>query len=359
MMPKIPRRIRHVSAVVCAVALLPSIAEAQAGPAPGDLRIGVAGSFLPNLGFELGMERVIRRSSTSILSAEVRIMNQFLDDKAIVDDGDPEAGPWYQVRAGLARASSPDEDRRVTTAFGAVWLRAEGDPNWIQEPGDYAGLYAAVGFVADLTPTISMGPEATLMGVTHTDRFALVRPIPQVNWRGSVRLGRAESGDPNGAVTPTPPDDSPAPRDVYIGGSGGFSPGLGWGLHFGQVLHRGVRATWSVEAMVALQNGGDRLYFNEPGEWAQVRIGARATFPPSSSRRWTVRAGAAWVTTTAANDFLRETDHVGVYGGLGYEYVIGRIITGPEVALLLVTEEDRADPRAVPQLTWHVSLGFF
>jgi hypothetical protein len=141
--------------------------------------LGLAPSFLPNLGLAATGSAVVGRSATHEWRAETRFTYQFLDDKDLADNGFPPAGDWTQLELGL-RADGPSEERlRWSWRFGAVGFRAHGEPNIVEEPGDYYGLYAGVGRFADLGRGFSFGPELTLIAATGPDPRVL---IPQITW---------------------------------------------------------------------------------------------------------------------------------------------------------------------------------
>lgn len=351
----------HRAARIPALTLLVTAACASPGPAPTgspphpagpDTYVDASGSFLPNLGAGLGIGRVLRRSPEGSRSLEVDLTYQFLDDEDFVDDDNPKAGPWYQLRAGLRDASAPDRPRHTTTRLGAVWLRAEGEPNVIQEGGDYLGLYGGIGVEADLLPRLAVGPEVTVLLITRTTKLSVARPVPQINWHATLKLGHGGGS--------SAPAERPQPGELSLGASAMVSPGLGGELEVGQVLRESPGVTWSFEVLAALQSPGDALFFEGDGRWAQARAGLKAAFQPSARGHWTVRGGVVWLRSTAPNRFLDHvlSDYIGPYGGVGWEYdLTTRLSTGPEMNLMLVGSEGTGRFGLVPQLLWHVSVG--
>lgn len=305
-------------------------------------------SFLPNLGLGIGAGRVFARTADDIWSFEVQGTYQFLDDASIADDGNPEAGDWLQLRAGFKASSNPRGRRHFTKRFGAVVFDAAGDPNIVQEPGTYWGVYGGLGFETDLTPTLTVGPELSVLVTTREDEFEFARPVPQLTWHAIVWLG----GNRGTCLTRAPLGE------LYVGGHAIASPGLGGGLEAGQVFSRSSVATWSLEVLGSYQDASDALAFEEDGKWAQIRGGVKAAFQPCACGHWTARAGVVWLRSTARNEFLDRTgDHVGAYLGGGYEWDIGRrFATGPEVALLMVAREGSSSFEPVVQAHWHFIL---
>ena len=66
-------------------------------------------------------------------------------------------------------------------AVGVAWFRARGEPNIVQEPGDYEALYAGFGFETHLTESITMGPELSLM-LALREKSSSFDFVPQFNW---------------------------------------------------------------------------------------------------------------------------------------------------------------------------------
>lgn len=325
--------------------------ESKDGPFRPTTWVGGGPSFLPNLGLQLGVGRTIGAGPTTTRALELHGAWQFLDDEDFADDGNPRAGPWYQVRGGVRWSSARDpagSRRHLITRLGGVWIRAEGEPNIVQEGGDYVGVYGGVGFETDLTPRVAVGPELTVLAITRTTGLSVARPVPQVNWHVRVRPGSAPAD---------PSRSPPLPRgELYGGVSAVVSPGVGGGVLLGQVFAREPGTTWAVEVSAAAQPPGSRLFFEEDGRWAQVQVGVKASLTPDRRGRWTGRGGAVWLRSTASNPFLDvRADHIGGYVGVGYDYdLTDALSTGPELNLMLVSYEQEVAFHLVPQLRWHV-----
>lgn len=308
-------------------------------------------SFLPNVGGGLAGGRVLGVGDGSSFAAEIDAIWQFIDDEAFIDDGHPAAGDWYQVRGGVKSSKAMRGGRRRTLRLGAVWFRANGVPNLVQEPGDYWGTYGSLGFESRLSAQHAVGPELALMLVVGGDEPSL-RIVPQVLWRATRWAERPSGVTQNGA-------SRRPPGEIYASTSAVALPGAGAVLGVGQVFARTSLATWSVEGSAGLQHAREGAYFHESGRWGQVRIGAKAAFDPGARGHWAVRAGVMWLRTTAANDFTRLVgDHVGVYLGGGYEYELtARLSVGPETTLAVLSNEKPWNLQVLPQLRWHFVLG--
>ncbi len=312
-------------------------------------------SFMPNVGLGIGGGRVLRQSSVQTLSAEVLGTWQFLDDEAFIDDGNPPAGDFFQVRVGLKSSLAPRARRHVVFRTGAVWFQASGEPNIVDEPGDYYGLYGSVGFETDISPCLTLGPELALMAVTPTSEFS-VEPVPQLNWHLTWHPGRATF---HGVGAHAPAVRRPPLSEFYGGISAALLPGVGGGFCGGHVFARSRLAVYSFEMLAAFQSGGQTLAFEDGGMWGQLRGGGKMCLLPCCRWHPTARAGLGWIRSTASNEFLSaNSDYFGAYVGLGVEYDISRqLSTGPEVSLMMVTRENTDfSLELVPQVHWHVTV---
>jgi hypothetical protein len=154
-----------------------------AGPAT----LALAPSVLPNLGLVAGVSAPLAPSSRYEL--EARLTEQFLDDKTFADNDFPEAGDWSQLELGLVRLTW-SEERAWSTRFGLIAFRARGEPNLVDEAGDYLGAYVGVGRFTRFAPGLAFGPELALIFASGDDPRVLV---PQITWglRWTPGLGRA------------------------------------------------------------------------------------------------------------------------------------------------------------------------
>jgi hypothetical protein len=141
---------------------------------------GFSGSLLPNAGFALEAGAVWRRDPDFTWSWEIEGTYQFLDDKVLVDNDTRPFDDWIQVQAGVKASSHPRTRRNWTGRAGLVYFRANGEPNIVDDEGDYFGLYGGLGFETDLTDCLTMGPELSVMIVTGADTDVVL--VPQFNW---------------------------------------------------------------------------------------------------------------------------------------------------------------------------------
>lgn len=148
--------------------------------------MGLAPSVLPNLGLMASLAVPLKARREHHL--ELRFTDQFLDDKTLADDGNPEAGNWAQIDLGWLRLSPASRGWSARLALTA--FEARGEPNLLDEPGEYWGLVAGLGWFEELAPGWWLGPELALIGASGPDPFVL---IPQLTW-GLRWRGRSEAG---------------------------------------------------------------------------------------------------------------------------------------------------------------------
>jgi hypothetical protein len=135
-------------------------------------------SVLPNLGLALTGSVPLQVGRSGEARLEARFTDQFLDDKNIAPNGDPRAGDWTQLDLGV-RWNQHGERRFWTLRAGLTGFRARGEPNLIDEPGRYVGVYAGVGRRTWLGEHLAFGPELTLIAAHGDDPRVLV---PQITW---------------------------------------------------------------------------------------------------------------------------------------------------------------------------------
>ena len=143
---------------------------------------GLGFSALPNAGLAGSVAKRVRRDATKDWFAQLELTQQFFDYSDVTGDGNPAAGDWTQVQAGLKLLYGPDEKRHWIARFGAVWFEARGEPNIVNHPGEYWGAYVGVGFETRITEHLLIGPELTVMPAYDFDGHH-VAIVPQLTWR--------------------------------------------------------------------------------------------------------------------------------------------------------------------------------
>ncbi|MDP6940999.1 MAG: hypothetical protein QGH51_03135 [Planctomycetota bacterium] len=120
---------------------------------------------MPNIGLTMGGGQVFSSEANGDAKAVELIGTwQPIDDEFFANDGNPAAEDWSQVSLGINQYNL-EERRRWHLRYGVVWARAEGEPNMVQLPGDYNGVYAAYGFSTEYKEGWRIGPELQLNAI--------------------------------------------------------------------------------------------------------------------------------------------------------------------------------------------------
>jgi hypothetical protein len=115
--------------------------------------IGIVG--LPSVGGQLTGGQYFSKSCEKYdFAFELRAAVEGGDDSATQDGG------FYQVQMGVKQILSPGHAEHLFFRYGLTWFRANGDPEIIDEPGDYFGAYGGVGYEWRLGKRWWIGPEA-------------------------------------------------------------------------------------------------------------------------------------------------------------------------------------------------------
>ncbi|HED64539.1 MAG TPA: hypothetical protein ENJ09_03185 [Planctomycetes bacterium] len=138
-----------------------ALAAGCASPLGGrDLELGAGLSAIPGAGASVSFSQRMHSGPSGRIDAIVDLTHQRVD-RAVGAHGRVGNG-FDQVRAGLRWRSTPDEPETWALRGGIAWLRAEGDPLLLSEPGDYGGGFLGIGYEWSLSPHLVCGPELTL-----------------------------------------------------------------------------------------------------------------------------------------------------------------------------------------------------
>jgi hypothetical protein len=123
-----------------------------------DLYAGVGVAGIPSIGGQVtGGQWFSKSSEKSDFAFELR---------AVVEGGDDSAtqnGGFYEVQMGVKQVLSPGYDNHLYFRYGLQWFRAIGNPNIVDDPGDYFGAFGSVGYEWRLGKRWWFGPEATMI----------------------------------------------------------------------------------------------------------------------------------------------------------------------------------------------------
>jgi hypothetical protein len=144
-------------------------------------------SALPQIGVSAGVGRIVSRTDLSDWAIEAEGTFQFIDDSDFVDDGHGGTGDYWQARLGVKRFLSPGHKRSAFFGAGFVAIKAEGDgsePLILEPAGNYWGAYGQGGFLLQLSPRWSAGPDMRFFIVGgHGVQF-----VPQFTWQFLFRF---------------------------------------------------------------------------------------------------------------------------------------------------------------------------
>jgi hypothetical protein len=169
----------HSSILRLGLALAP-LAATGCGSPGRRASFGLAPSLLPNVGLAASLALPLEppAESEGRGHVELRFTDQFVDDKTFADDGDPEAGNWTQLDLGWIELP-PSDTGGWSFRAGLTGFRARGEPNLVEESGDYVGVYVGAGRFTTLGPDWLFGPELALIVATGPDDRVV---IPQITW---------------------------------------------------------------------------------------------------------------------------------------------------------------------------------
>ncbi len=342
----------------CQPALSDEIAKSAfahtAEPDSGDTYYGAGGHLIPSIGASIHGGRVIRRTKDWTLALEAELMGHFIDDEAFVDDGNPAADPFIQLKTGVKFRSNPSGFRHWTARAGLTYFYAGKDPNIVQDEGSYLGVYGGIGYETDITQNITVGPELSLTVASKADEIDFSHGVvPTLSWRVTWWPGG------NGCSL----DRWRKPGELYMDLAAMALPSIGGGFGFGQVFSREDGKTWSFEALAGLQSLDDgTLWADSDGEFGQFRGGVKVAFADRGMGHWVGRAGLAFLRNTGEIQGFSDTgDYFGGYVGIGYEFEINKWLTmGPEISLTVADKEGLSDIdiEVLPQFLWHVIIKF-
>jgi len=160
-----------LSAAGCASPLGGEEIELAAGPVVGP-GVGILAS---------GSQRMLEGRRID-LHVEAGLAHQGLDDD-VDHRGRRVTKGWDQVFLGLKAVRGTDEGHRWVARAGAVWLRAQGDPVFLDEPTDYGGVFFGVGYEHRLSEHLSTGPDFALIGAFPEAAGGGAGVVPQLAWR--------------------------------------------------------------------------------------------------------------------------------------------------------------------------------
>ncbi len=114
----------------------------------GEVYAGASALASPAPGFGVEVGQVFARPSYATWSFEVEAGWQDLGESF---EGGTGSGQWGQVQGGAKASFLPCKRWHPTARAGLAWFRATEDTEFIDEAGDYVGVYAGLGLEYDVT----------------------------------------------------------------------------------------------------------------------------------------------------------------------------------------------------------------
>jgi hypothetical protein len=139
----------------------------------------------PALGGAIHGGQVFARTPAATWSFEIEVGLQDLDATVW---GDADGGDtWGQVQGGVKASLRPCARSHPTARAGVTWFRTTGSTDFVEDAGDYVGLYGGIGWEWDLGSGFTTGPELSALLVSQEGEFEPV-VVPQLQWHFIVRF---------------------------------------------------------------------------------------------------------------------------------------------------------------------------
>lgn len=142
-----------------------------------DLDLALAAHALPGVGGGVGLSQRMGTFAGQRLDFEIALMHQELSEAG------PRGDDWDQIWGGLRLGALERDGLSGTFRAGVTWLRVEGDPEYLDDPGDYGGLYAGAGLEWPVSAALSTGPEATVSAVDSEGSKSGAGLTGEIAWR--------------------------------------------------------------------------------------------------------------------------------------------------------------------------------
>jgi len=147
--------------------------------------------------------------------------------------------------------------------------------------------------------------------------------------------------------------------EVYGGLGVTGLPGIGGSLTGGQFFNKSLdQSDFAFELRATYQPADDSP--TQSGKFLHLQAGIKQVTSPGHDRHWAFRYGLTWFRAAGDVNLVDvPADYLGVYGGVAYEWRIGRRLwASPELTLNFVDGEGSVDGEFVPQASFHVYFDF-
>ena len=142
-----------------------------------DVDVSLGLSTLPGLGATLGLSQRIVTARGVRYDVGVDLTHQELDDPG--PDGDDD---WRQFRLGFSAGFFGEQRRGWIARAGLTWVRAQGDPGYLDTTGDFGGGYMGLGYRFPLSRFVSFEPDISVL-VLDAEGGGDFGYVPELTWR--------------------------------------------------------------------------------------------------------------------------------------------------------------------------------
>ena len=145
-----------------------------------DVDLTVSAQALPGVGAGLSLsQRVLDRGAKRI-DFELGFERQELADEG------PSGDDWTRIWAGLRCAplfAADERQHHLEWRGGVTWLRSDGEPSVLRDPGDYGGAYLGAAWIWELGPSVGTGPDVTVLFVDAEGDNSGSALVGELAWR--------------------------------------------------------------------------------------------------------------------------------------------------------------------------------
>ncbi len=141
-----------------------------------EFALALSAQALPGAGAGIALTQAVLERGERRIDFELGLERQELADESSAGDD------WTRIWAGLSCAGARTSAGLQGHA-GVTWLRSEGQPSVLPDPGDYGGIYLGAGWMFALAPALSMGPDVTLLWVDAEGDRSGSAAVAELAWR--------------------------------------------------------------------------------------------------------------------------------------------------------------------------------
>ena len=146
-----------------------------------ELALAFSAQALPGAGAGIALSQLMLERGERRIDFELGLERQKLADEGRAGDD------WTRIWAGRSCTSAPTGAGLAGRA-GVTWLRSEGEPSVLPDPGDYGGIYVGAGWAFALAPALTTGPDLNFLWVDSEGDRAGSGGVFELAWRWTWQL---------------------------------------------------------------------------------------------------------------------------------------------------------------------------